>query len=214
MPRRRRSRYVVALLVAAVLVNLPLVHGAWTSNRIDRDGEDVTATVVDHRTSDSWFVLTFLLPQEIDPDQTEWTAEVDEATYDTAVAEGTVEVRVLPDDPAQHEVAGEVGNGVLVIITLVADLLLLAMALLAWWARRREQPPLRAIAVEDVRRGQPGGGLTQISPETYLVSGEVSGVAQDRVVLDLGERTIEVLLDGHLNPVGYQQPAQVHARLL
>ena len=31
---------------------------------------------------------------------------------------------------------------------------------------------------------------------------------------DLGNRTVEVLLDGHANPVGHQQPARVRARMI
>jgi hypothetical protein len=34
------------------------------------------------------------------------------------------------------------------------------------------------------------------------------------VVLDTGEREVVVVLDGHQNPVGYQQPAQVRGRVL
>ena len=47
-----------------------------------------------------------------------------------------------------------------------------------------------------------------------LVRGEVQDLADGEVLLDLGNRTVRVLLDGHANPVGYQQPAQVRARLL
>jgi len=43
--RSRRSQFIGVWIVAAVLVNLPLVHSTWMQNRIERDGVEVTATV-------------------------------------------------------------------------------------------------------------------------------------------------------------------------
>jgi len=214
MPRRpRRSHYLPVLIAVAMLVNLPWAHSAWVSHQIERDGVDTTATVVGHGTSGSWHYVRFTLPEDIDPEQPTWQVEVDEATYDAAVASGTLEVRVLPDDPAQHQVDGEVGSGPVVVLTLVVDLLLLMVGLLLWWAGRSRPGPLRLLAIEDVRRGPPGGALDQIAPETYLVRGEVSEIRDGLVVLDLEGKVVEVLLNGYRNPVGHQQPAQVHARL-
>lgn len=103
----------------------------------------------------------------------------------------------------------------LVIVTVVADVALVLVALLLWrygWRRRR--PQLRAIALGDVERCPPGVALDRIREETYLVRGEVTEIADDRVVIELGDRSVLVLLDGHHNPVGYQQAAQVTARLI
>lgn len=44
--------------------------------------------------------------------------------------------------------------------------------------------------------------------------GDVLELGEGVVVLDLGDRTLRVDLDGHRNPVGYQQPAQVRVRLI
>lgn len=210
--RARRSRFVGVWVVAAVLVNLPLVHSTWTKNRIERDGVDVTVAVTDHGMAGDWNYLTFRLPEDVDPAQETRQVEVDDAAYDAAVASGEVEVRVLPDDPAQLRVDGEPGNGVLVVLTLLVDLVLLTVALLLW-RFGGGRAPLRLLAMEDLRRGPPGAELNQVAPETYLVRGEVTEIEADRVVLDLDGRSVEVLLNGYANPVGYQQPAQVHARL-
>lgn len=209
--RARRSRYL-GVWIAAVLVNLPLVHSTWTANRIERAGVDVTAVLTDHGVAGDWHYLRFQLPADVDPAQTTRQVEVDDAAYDAAVASGEVEVRVLPDDPDQLQVEGEAGNGVLVGLTLVVDLILLVVALLLW-RFGRGRGPLRLLAMEDVRRGPPGAELNQIAPETYLVRGEVTEIDAERVVLDLDGRRVEVLLNGYANPVGHQQPAQVHARL-
>lgn len=209
--RAGRSRYVGALVVTALLVNLPLVHSTWTANRIERDGVATTATVTDHGTAGAWQWLEFRLPADVDPAQPTGRVEVDEATYESAVASGELEVRVLPDDPSQYRVDGEAGGGVVVVVTLLVDLVLLVLALLVW-RFGRGRVPLRLLAMEDVRRGPPGAEMSQVAPETYLVRGEVAEIAPDRIVLDLEGRSVEVLLNGYANPVGYQQPAQVHAR--
>ena len=50
--------------------------------------------------------------------------------------------------------------------------------------------------------------------DLYLIRGEVTAVEEEEIVLDLGERSVRVLLDGHLNPVADRQPAQVRGRLI
>jgi hypothetical protein len=105
--------------------------------------------------------------------------------------------------------------GAFVVVTLVADVALAIVALLFWrYGGRRRRPQLRALALGDVERCPPGVALERIREETYLVRGEVVEVADDRVVIELGDRSVLVWLDGHQNPVGHQQAAQVTARLV
>ena len=58
-----------------------------------------------------------------------------------------------------------------------------------------------------------GGTLSQFvaldTGLTYVVCGEVAELGDDEVVLDLGDRRVRVLLDGHANPAGYEQPVRV-----
>lgn len=199
------------LLLLAVVINLPLVHSAWTDAKIERSGEDVTAVVVDHRGPD-W--LSFRFPDEVDPDQRTWSVEVEDATYDEAVATGRLEVRVLDGDASAYRVDGAVESRVPLVATAVADVVLLLLALLMWRFGGRLRSNLRAVALGDVERCPPETLLERLQAEDYLVRGEVLEVEPDRVVLDLGNRTIEVLLDGHRNPVGHQQAAQVRARMI
>ncbi|MBB3045550.1 hypothetical protein [Nocardioides soli] len=211
---KRRTRYVLVLVLAAVLVNLPLLHATWTDLRVDRSGVEVEATVVDHRTAGGQHLLTFRFPEDIDPDQRTWSADVDAATFDRAVGTGEITVRVVESDPAAYRVDGQVDSSALLVITLIADVLLVVVALLLWRYGGRRRPQLRAIAVGDVERCPPGVALDRIEGETYLVRGEVAELGDDRVVIELADRSVLVLLDGHRNPVGHQQAAQVHARLI
>lgn len=215
---RRRSRIVLVLLLVA-FINLPVLHSTWTQWRVDRAGTDVTATVVGHDVltpeEDPAYWLGFRFPEEIDEDQLKWAAEVDKATYDEAVASGGIGVRVLEGRPAAYEVDGQVRHWTGLVITLLADAVLLLIVLLAWRLGGRTRPlPLRVAAIGDVERCPPGAVLEQIEGSLYLVRGEVAEVADDEIVLDLGDQDVVVVLDGHRNPVGHQQPAQVRARLL
>lgn len=206
---RRRSAFLLLLL--AVVVNLPLAHSTWTDAKVERSGVEVAATVVDHR-DPGW--LSFTFPTTVDPGHRTWTAEVDEATYADAVGSGRLQVRVLEDDPAAYRATGAVESRVPLVATGVADAVLLMLGLSMWRLGGRLRSGLHAVALGDVERCAPEILLERLHAEDYLVRGEVLEVGPDRVVLDLGNRTIEVLLDGHRNPVGHQQAAQVRARMV
>jgi hypothetical protein len=213
-----KALLLVVLLV--VVINLPLVHSGLTSWRVERSGTDVTATVTAHRVlspeDDPAYFVEFVYPGDDpdDPDVPRWTAEVDRATYEQAVADEAIGVRVLPDRPAAYTVDGQVTHRLGLVITLIADAALLTMLLLLWRFRARLRPRLEAVAVADVERCKPGGSLEKTDDGLYLVSGEVSGIKDDEIILELGDRQVRVLLDGHANPVGYQQPARVRVRLV
>ena len=216
-PRRKRRILLVILMVA--FINLPVLHSTWTGWRVERSGVDVAAEVVDNRATGQedgaryWLAFTF--PEEIDPDQETWPAEVQQDVYDEAVATGEVAVRVLEDQPSAYEAEGEVRQWSGLVVTLVADLILVVIVLLFWRFGRRSRPlPLRVAAIGDVERSAPGALLEQLDGTLYLVRGEVAEMDEGEIVLDLGDQDVIVILDGHANPVGYQQPAQVRARLL
>ena len=214
MIRSRRGAALVIVLLA-VVINLPVVHSAWQRHRIESSGTDVTATVVDDRVVvGDRHLLSFRYPGDVDPDHATWEAEVDKDTYDDAVASGELRVRVLEDDPSEYRAEGAADSRLPLVLTLVADAVLVLVGLLLWRYGGRTRPQLRAIALADVERAEPEVLLERMHGEDFLVRGAVLEVGDDRVVLDLGNRTILVLLDGHANPVGHQQSAQVHARLI
>ncbi len=215
--RRRRGAILIAVLV--LVINLPILHSTWLAWRVDRSGTDLTVDLVNHDVltpeDDRQYWVGFRFPEEIDSDQTLWTARVEKAAYDDAVAEGVVQVRVLEDRPAVYRVDGQVSSSVGWITTLVADAILLVILLLLWRFGRPSRPlPLRIAAIGDVERCPPGAVVEQVEGSLYLVRGEVVLIDLDEIVLDAGEREVVVILDGHQNPVGYQQPAQVRGRLV
>ncbi|MDP3894787.1 hypothetical protein [Nocardioides sp.] len=213
----RRTKVLLLIAVVAVMVNLPLVHSTWTAWRVDGSGVEVVASVTDTReVGDDAYLVEFLLPRDTDPEERLWTAEVDEATYDDAVATDQVDVRVLPDRPAAHRVDGEVTSRLPLVVTVLADVLMLLALVLVWryGGRGLGRPELVLRATGDVERCRPGAVLERLEDGRYVVAGEVCAVEADEVVLDLGDRRVRVQLLGHGNRVGYQQPARVSGHLV
>ena len=217
MSRRTSLKGTLLVVLLVVMVNLPLVQVSYTSWRIERSGVDVTATVTGTALlpprDDPSYVLAFELPEEVDADTTRWTAEVDRATYDRAVADRTVTVRVLPDRPAAHTVEGEVTSRTGLVVTLVADLLLLLLLLVLRRFRGRLRPRLEAVALADLEPCAPGVALEKLAGGDYLIRGEVAAYEDGEVEIALGDRMVRVLLDGHRNRVAAGETGQVRGRL-
>ncbi len=218
---RRRTGVKSGILVALlfVMINLPVVHSSYLAWRVQHSGTEVTAQVTQHRvlppSDHPEYYLEFVLPPEVDPAQKKQFAQVDRETYDRGLAEDQLRVRVLADEPSAYAVDGQVtSRGLGIVITLVADLALLVMLLLLWRFGDRLRPQLTGVAVGAVERCPPGFALERIEGDLYLVRGEVSVIEGDEIVLDVGGRSVRIDLDGHDNPVGHQQPAQVQARLV
>lgn len=217
-PPRPRPKAVLLVVLVVLLINLPLAQGVWTRRQVDRSGTDVTARVTDHDVlssgEDPGYFLAFVFDKATDPERRTWTAQVDKATYDEAVASRKLGVRVLAGDPPAYRADGQVTSWAGWLVTGAADLALLAVLLLACRFRGRLRPQLRAVATEDVEGCPPGAALEKVEGDLYLIRGEVAAVEDDEIVLDLGQRSVRVLLDGHRNPVDHLQPAQVHGRLI
>ena len=124
--------------------------------------------------------------------------------------------RVLPGHPSAYRVAGQVHGKVGLIVTVLADLALVGFVLLGrrYGSRRRKPAVVRIAAIEDVTRGPLETAVEQIEGDLYLVRGEVLQHDDHEVWIDAGDDVVVVILDGHANPVGHQQPAQVRGRLV
>ena len=203
MTGRLKNVLLVGLVV--VMINLPFAHSTWQQHRIDRDGVDVTAAVTDHDEDGGRHLVTFEVADTADQPSFGGTVDVDAATYDDAVVSQQVEVRVLPGSSTVWRVEGQTHSDVGLVITVVADvfLLVLLLLLLRFGSQLRQEMVL--VATEDLERCPPGSVLDQVDALRFVVCGEVETIEDGEVVLDLGDRRVRVVLDGHHNPAGYQQ---------
>lgn len=218
MKRRPRISSLLLVVLLVVMINLPVAHGLYTDWRVERSGVDVTATVTGGGSvpgaDEPAYLISFTFPREIDPKQTQRNVGVDKATAERAASTRKIAVRVLRGNPAAYTTEGEVISHVGLVVTLLADLALLLMLALFWRFRSSLRAPLVAVAIGDLTRCAPESLLERVAGDLYLIRGEVSVIEDDEVTLDLGDRQVRVQLDGHANPVGYQQPAEVRARLI
>lgn len=218
MTRRLATKKSAVFLVAlaAVVINLPLAHSSYYGWRLERDGVETVATVVDTRRvppddEDGKYVVEFRFDEDLDPEQKVWFAQVDEATYDQAEADAVIAVRMLPDRPATYEAEGQEKGSLPWVITLIGDLMLFAIAFL-YWRFGPAGRQLNLVAVADVERCKPLASIEVLEDGRYVVCGEVSGIEDGAIVLEVGDQTVRIELDGHANDVGYQQPARVIGR--
>ena len=207
----RTKALLVALVV--VMINLPLVHSRWQAHRLEQDGVTITGTVTDHRRDGDRNLVTFEVEDGADQPGFGGTVRVDEETYDAAVDTGRVEVRVLPGSSTVWQVVGEAESNLALVITVIADAFLLVLVLLLVRYGGRLRQDMVLVATEDLERCPPGSVLDQVGRLRFVVCGEVEQIEEGAVVLDLGDRRVRVILDGHHNPAGYQQPVRATGTL-
>ena len=202
----RKWLNVVLIAFIAFVINFPLLHSTYLRWQVERSGVDVVAEVTETREVDGDLLVVFTVPGDGRREEVEdAVAEVDEATYEEAQETLQLDVRVLPDDGGVFIVEGQVTSRVGLVITLLADLFLVAMVVLMMRFRAVMRVELVLRATGDLERCPPGSQLEQISGMRYVVSGDVVEIEDDEVVLDLGDRRVRVLLDGYANPAGYEQ---------
>lgn len=202
-----RGKWLLVALVV-VMINLPFVHSTWQDRRLDRDGVDRVAALTDHDAQGDDLFVTFQVAEDGDQPEFEGTVRVERAAYDVAVESQQVLIRVLPGSTTVWSVSGEVSTGVGLLITVVADVFLLVLVLLLLFFGGRLRQEMVLVATEDLERCPPGSVLDQVDALRFVVCGEVETIEDDAVVLDLGDRRVRVLLDGHHNPAGHQQPVR------
>ena len=226
MPRTRlssrRSVWFLTLGVIALIVNLPLAHGLWTNYRLDQIGVTTTAKVTetnaippDADSRDQAFFIDYQLPEEADPERRTFFSEVDEETFRAAKASDQVEVVYLSDHPSANRVVGQETDRLGLYLALFADFSLIMGLLLALKFSRRPEEGLVLLATADVKRCKPGGLVEPEGRDEYVVRGDVIEITEGEIVLHTGAgREVRVVLGGYSNPVGYQQPAEAHGRVL
>jgi hypothetical protein len=210
----RRTKNIVLVVLVAAMINLPLLHSMWQNHRIDSSGTQVRAQVTDNRAVDDQYFIEFTIPAEGERDEVTGIVRVEKDAYDQAVTTGEIEVRQLRDNPSIYNVEGEVTTRVGLVITLLADLFLAIMVLLLVRFGPKLRPVLVLLATEDLERCPPGSVLDRIEGDLYVVCGEVTAIEDDEIMLDLGDRRVKVVLDGHQNPAGYEQPVRATGRMI
>lgn len=215
----RRGVWLFSFVFLALAINGPIAYSQWQRHQIAQDGVVGTADVArtDSAPDDgdpTRFFVAFRFSKEVDPEQQEFTAEVDEETFNSADGSKLIRVRYLPDDPSANVVEGQVDRKLPYVMIAVADLCLLAFFALYWRFGRREGP-LRLLATSDVERSRSAYAVTQVSGDEWVITGEIAKIIGDVVTMvSEGGREILVTLGEHETKVGYQQPATVRGRTL
>jgi hypothetical protein len=203
-----RLKNVLLVGLVVVMINLPFLHSTWQQHRIDTDGVDVTAAVTDHDRDGDERLVTFQVADTDEQPGFGGTVRLDEPAYYAAVDGGQVQVRVLPGSTTVWKVDGQSRSSVGLVITVVADVFLLVLVLLLVRFGSRLRHEMVLVATEDLERCPPGSVLDHVDGLRFVVCGEVEEIEDDAIVLDLGDRRVRVILDGHHNPAGYQQPVR------
>lgn len=206
---------MVLVVLALLVINVPYILHAWQTHRAQTDGVPVTATVAGVSRSGDEAVVTFRFPRDIDAEQGLRSVKVDGAVGASAARTGQIDVQVLPGHPSVFHVDGQVPSRGGLLITLVADLLVLVMLLLAWrLGGRLRRPPLEAVALGDVESGEEGSLLDKQDDGSYLINGEVAEAGASSLLLRLRDRDVTVHLREHQNPLSVGDRAQVRALLV
>ncbi|NPC98811.1 DUF3592 domain-containing protein [Nocardioides sp. zg-DK7169] len=218
-PRRARlGRGVVLLLLVLVLVNLPTLIGAFNRQQVRSGGEDVAARVIETRDTGAGVLVSFTYPEDSGVEgggATAYAVEVDQETGERAEESGTLTVRVRPDHPATYVVDGEVSNPGALWMPIGLNALVLLIALLLWRVRGRLRPELVLRAGGDLEAGGAEPLLERVAGLEYVVQGRVVALepagdgGDDELLLEVADRRVRVLLDGHANPVEVGADARV-----
>jgi len=215
--RGERVRWgrVAVIVFALVVINLPFFLHEWRLHQVATSGQQVTATVIGVARSGDNGDVAFRFPRNIDADQQVRRVRVSGDVALQAERTRELEVRVLASNPDVFHVDGQVRSWGSLILTVVADALVLLMILVSWrFGGRLRRPTLVGIAVEDVRNGDEGSLLDRQEDGTYLINGKVASTGPSSLVLTLRDRDVEIHLRDHENRLSVGERARVRAQLV
>jgi hypothetical protein len=190
-----RTRRLLFLVITLVVLTFPLVSSLLTRHRVETDGQDVTATVRQAARDGDSYLVAFRLPESVDPEQRTFAVKVDQAAYAQAASTHRITVRVLAGRPTAHRVAGQIDSNAPYVVTAVGDAVVLLVGL--WWVRvGRRRPTVRMRAADGLEEAGPPAepGLSRTGTDLYVAVGKVASVDGSQAVLDVGDRTVVVLL--------------------
>jgi len=206
---------VILVAFTLIVINVPYGLYEWSLHRAATDGIHVTATVVGITEAGDDSVVAFRLPRDVDDEQKVRTVKVDRAVGQEATRTHELDVQVLEGHPDVVHVDGQVRGWGGLILTAVADALVVLMLLLSRrLGGRLRRPTLVGVAVEDVRTGEHGSLLDKQDDGTYVINGEVARTGPSSLVLTLQDREVEIHLRDHDNPIAVGDRARVRAQLV
>jgi hypothetical protein len=216
LPWTARTRRLIFVIVILVVLTFPLVSTLTTRARVERSGMDVTATVVETTRNGDAYLVAFRFPDDVDPDRRTYTAEVERTSYEAASESEEITVRVLEGRPEAHLVEGEIHSRAPYYFAAVADALVLLVGL--WWVRvGRRRPTVRLRAdgpLQPAAADEPPGLDRSAGADDYEAVGTLLSTDDAEAVLDVGDRQVVVVLDGHPNPVDVGSPARVRGAVI
>jgi hypothetical protein len=161
-------RRLVLLLFVLFLVNLPVVSQHLAERTLDRKGRDVVATVVDSTRRDGHDYLDYRLPEDVDPQRTRYSVEVDDASFEQARTTHQLAVRVVPGQPRTNRPVGAGSGHTFLVVALLGDAVMLVIAWL-WWRRRQRWHRFEVLEVQpgQVRLRGTAGDLVAAAPEPW-----------------------------------------------
>lgn len=217
-PRWGQWRGALLLVLVLVVVNLPTLIGLWSQAQVRADGEDVTASVVRAEPSGSDYLVSFTYPEEITDGATEeetaYAVRVDRATGERAEETGTLDVRVRPGHPATYVVDGAVRDRSALVMPIVLNALVVLIALLLWRTRGRMRPELLLRATDAPIAGPAEPLLERVEGQSYVVQGRIASAGDGELLLEVADRRVRVLLDGHAVPAGVGEDVRVQGLMI
>ncbi|MCW2786795.1 MAG: hypothetical protein JWP74_3312 [Marmoricola sp.] len=126
-------RAAVVFLVVLFLVNLPVAHEKWIDHRVAGHGHHVAAIVLGADELHGHYLVSYRLPRSEDKHGTRFSASVDESTYELARETHRLDVLAVSGKPDQNRPVGMESSS---LFTVIADAVLLLIALGAWYRRR------------------------------------------------------------------------------
>lgn len=211
-----RGTAIAITVVFMALITLPVAWSAWNGWRLDKVGVRTDAVVADThgvpQEDPERFFVRYTLPQDAEERGGSYIAQVDRSAWEAARASQKIPATYLQGKPGVNRVDGQVTNRLGLWMTIVADLALAAMLVLAMKFRPVREKQLVLLAGADVVRTRLEAGVVDDGTE-YVVRGEVVKIGDGEIVLYVGpDREVRVVLGEYRNPVGYQQPAEVRGR--
>lgn len=211
----RRAAVVMAVGLM-LLITLPAAWSLWNAWRLDAVGVTTEAVVTGTHavpTSDpDRFYVRYRLSDDADDGQPQYIAQVSEDAWEKARESESIEATYLQGKPGINQVEGQVANRLALWLTVVADLALVGLLVLAMKFRPARSKPFVLLATADVVRARPGFSVEEDGTE-YVVRGEVLRIDEGEIVLSVGpDREVRVVLGEYRNSVGYEQAAEVRGR--